>query len=348
MSSSDESDDEYDDAKPSSSSSGRALVDDSDDNDDFDEPKAKKRKLKDKTKKDKPTKKKDKPPKPAGKSAGKTAAAKHEASGGCTLQQLDTNAGAKPAAAKGAAKGAMASVAAAAGGAAAPSGPSAPARSAQRREPRDAGEAVQMILEETQRPHSVADLMPLLMQRYKMSLKKQAMEMTLGTLGDAFRRKEVQTKQYLYWADQGSLKAPSRQEVAELSREIKELETEFTTLKAAADRAEREAAALRSQPTNAELDDAVFHAEVALGEAEKRNTEASAPGATISKAEATKTKRKFNHARDIWAKRRRQCKHVVEAIAEGFEKKPDDLIKTIELETDEAAGVELPDPVACD
>ena len=321
MSSRDESDDEYDDAKPSSSSSGRALVDDSDDDDDFDEPKAKKRKLKDKTKKDKPTKKKDKPPKPAGKSAGKTSAAKHEASGGCTLQQLDTNAGAKPAAAKGAAKGAMASVAAAAGGAAAPSGPSAPARSAQRREPRDAGEAVQMILEETQRPYSVADLMPLLMQRYKMSLKKQAMEMTLGTLGDAFRRKEVQTKQYLYWADQGSLKAPSRQEVAELSREIKELETEFTTLKAAADRAEREAAALRSQPTNAELDDAVFHAEVALGEAEKRNTEASAPGATISKAEATKTKRKFNHARDIWAKRRRQCKHVVEAIAEGFEKK---------------------------
>ena len=205
-----------------------------------------------------------------------------------------------------------------------------------------------MILEEDQRPYSAADLMPLLMERYGFSLKKQAMEMTLNTFGDPIRSKEIQAKGYLYWADQGSLKGPSKQEVAGFCRKIKELERECTSLSDATTRAEREAAALRSEPTNAELEDAIFHAEMALGEAEKRITEASAPGATISKAEATKTRRKFNQAREAWAKRRRQCRNVVEMLAENFDKKCGDLIKTLELETDEDAGVSLPEAVVCD
>ena len=53
-------------------------------------------------------------------------------------------------------------------------------------------------------------------------------------------------------------------------------------------------------------------------------------------------KMRFNHMRTEWVKRKQKCMDVVELLADGMEKKPKDVAKLLDLETDEMENAKLP------
>jgi hypothetical protein len=53
-------------------------------------------------------------------------------------------------------------------------------------------------------------------------------------------------------------------------------------------------------------------------------------------------KMRINAMRGEWKKRKEQCMDFVETLADGLEKKPKDVVKMLELETDEMEGVTMP------
>ena len=62
----------------------------------------------------------------------------------------------------------------------------------------------------------------------------------------------------------------------------------------------------------------------------------------MTPAALAKKKRQKGKYRDEWAKRKRQCRDVLENLADGLEKKIKDVEKMLEIETDELARCELP------
>jgi hypothetical protein len=53
-------------------------------------------------------------------------------------------------------------------------------------------------------------------------------------------------------------------------------------------------------------------------------------------------KKRINEMRGEWKKRKDKCMDFVEQLADGLEKKVKDVVKLLELETDEAEGVKMP------
>lgn len=65
----------------------------------------------------------------------------------------------------------------------------------------------------------------------------------------------------------------------------------------------------------------------------------------VIKAKPTCPKRlkaQINKMRDEWRKRKEKCNDFIEQLADGMEKKDKDVVKMLELETDEAVGVKMP------
>jgi hypothetical protein len=46
--------------------------------------------------------------------------------------------------------------------------------------------------------------------------------------------------------------------------------------------------------------------------------------------------------RDEWKKRKDKCMDFIDQLADGMEKKPKDVVKLLDLETDEMEGVAMP------
>jgi DNA-binding transcriptional regulator GbsR (MarR family) len=55
-----------------------------------------------------------------------------------------------------------------------------------------------------------------------------------------------------------------------------------------------------------------------------------------------RTKMRINAMRGEWRKRKEQCTDFIDMLADGMEKKPKEVIKLLEIETDEIIGVEMP------
>ena len=53
-------------------------------------------------------------------------------------------------------------------------------------------------------------------------------------------------------------------------------------------------------------------------------------------------KKRINDMRLQWKKRKEKCMDFVEQLADGMEKKVKDVVKLLELETDEMVGVTIP------
>jgi predicted transcriptional regulator len=53
-------------------------------------------------------------------------------------------------------------------------------------------------------------------------------------------------------------------------------------------------------------------------------------------------KLRINHMRNEWKTRKEKCNDFVDQLADGMEKKPNNIVKLLELETDESVGVTLP------
>jgi hypothetical protein len=65
----------------------------------------------------------------------------------------------------------------------------------------------------------------------------------------------------------------------------------------------------------------------------------------VIKAKPTCPKRlkaQINKMRDEWRKRKEKCNDFIEQLADGMEKKVKDVVKMLELETDEVVGVKMP------
>ena len=67
-----------------------------------------------------------------------------------------------------------------------------------------------------------------------------------------------------------------------------------------------------------------------------------ASGAVSEVACPRRLKRRINYYRDEWRKRKVQCMDFVEQLADGLEKKPKDVVKLLDLETDEMVKVTMP------
>lgn len=178
-------------------------------------------------------------------------------------------------------------------------------------------------------------------------------------------KKEFPTKRgaakELIWANQDAknkelaeaLKAVPPHELLQAQQEVKKLLQQEQNLAA-------ELAKTLQEPSNQDLDvkiksveDEIKELEQKLGEMKGRieaaKTSADAvPGKKNGKKRSApmtplRMKKKINSLRSEWKKRKEKCMDFVEQLADGMEKKVKDVMRTVlDVETDEAAGVQMP------
>eukprot|EP00980_Cylindrotheca_fusiformis_P002948 scaffold683_cov124-Cylindrotheca_fusiformis.AAC.17 len=181
-------------------------------------------------------------------------------------------------------------------------------------------------------------------------------------------KKEFKSKnrsKELYWANQearskelnNALRVVPPEEVATARRELGELQQQEKT-------ANQQLHDVLQEPSNEELNKQLVAAEQKAKELEdkvqaalKRIQDAKQaspqqqqqrigfgkPKATKAKPTCPKRlKLRINKMRDEWRKRKEKCNDFVDQLADGMEKKVKDVIKMLELETDELAGIKMP------
>lgn len=134
---------------------------------------------------------------------------------------------------------------------------------------------------------------------------------------------------------------------------VQTLQTDVSTLKA-------ELSQTLLQPSNTELTEHVAKAESEIELAKQRTDEIKSriEARMLLKSKSTKKrpygavssvdssprslKRRINHMRDEWKNRKAKCNRFLDLLADGLEKKPKDVIKLLEIDTDEMNDVVLP------
>ena len=178
-------------------------------------------------------------------------------------------------------------------------------------------------------------------------------------------KNKTRTKE-LVWANHES-KAKELYDSLQLAspREIQAAQTEVAELQRQDAKVLQELAMVSQEPSNEELNGQLQNHERLVKELEEqrramwqRIREASAstrakqsapfgkPKPQFSKKKQPtcpkQWKRKINNMRGAWKKRKEKCMDFVEQLADGLEKKVKDVVKLLELETDEAVGAKLP------
>lgn len=170
----------------------------------------------------------------------------------------------------------------------------------------------------------------------------------------------------LYWANQDS----KAKDVVKLFPTLEEQDAarqEIAALRKVEIENERELAILTQELSNEEVDAQLQEMETALGEAKKSlvavhtrirefKEQKKNPQRTVvnrfqkpkSAAQLAKercprrTKMRINAMRSDWKSRKDKCMDFVDQLADGMEKKPKDVIKLLEIETDAMEGVTMP------
>lgn len=62
----------------------------------------------------------------------------------------------------------------------------------------------------------------------------------------------------------------------------------------------------------------------------------------INPEELSKLREEVNRAEKIWKQRRSKCREIIGVMAEGMEKRDDEVIELVGLETEEELGILLP------
>jgi len=151
----------------------------------------------------------------------------------------------------------------------------------------------------------------------------------------------------LYWANQEStakqvtfLQLPSIEEMRRTREEYASLCAKNALLS-------RELTAVQQELSNDDLTNKLTELQEAVREThdeitETKNRIASSCSLTLETQDPVKLKKRINHLRDEWKKRKTKCMDFVDQLADGMEKPVKDIVKLLQLETDEMEGVMMP------
>jgi 26S proteasome regulatory subunit (ATPase 3-interacting protein) len=158
--------------------------------------------------------------------------------------------------------------------------------------------------------------------------------------------KSGRTKE-LYWANQDS----AAKEVLALLpnlQEIRAAQEEYRELKKEDFKFAMEMSVLQQEPDNVKLTADLVEMEktVLALQGKLKETKDRVAQATLKKSASLncprRMKLRINAMRDEWKKRKTKCMDFVDQLADGMEKKPKDVIKLLDLETDEMEKVTMP------
>ena len=156
----------------------------------------------------------------------------------------------------------------------------------------------------------------------------------------------------LYWANQSAKGREAAAYHSAAPDEIDKARAELVALRQKLRSARTELEATLREPTNSVLADRIQKAEAelaALGAeaaAARGRIEANGntgdPGPALGERCPRRTKMRINHMREEWVQRKLKCTDFLAMLADGLEKKVKDVVKMLEIETDEAGGVQIP------
>lgn len=154
----------------------------------------------------------------------------------------------------------------------------------------------------------------------------------------------------LYWANHGAkakevdVSWATPQEMQTASQELRELQTKRDTLHQALhettdelDDRQLDLKLVEAEATLKEWQTNVRDVKTRLQQAKANQQKSVARG-----NDSRRLKLRINHMRAEWKKRKDKCMDFVEMLADGMEKKPKDVMKLLDIESDESAGVALP------
>jgi DNA-binding transcriptional regulator GbsR (MarR family) len=163
----------------------------------------------------------------------------------------------------------------------------------------------------------------------------------------------------LYWAVDGV----QSKEVAVLASiatpaECKTTITQYQTLQSQISSLQKTLAAINSDLSNTEIDSKLHQEEASLNQMQQQveaiRNRLRAPAAQPPKllgrpkgppkipSTPRRLKRRINNMRDEWKSRKQKCMDLCDQLCDAMEKKPKDIVKLLDVETDEMCGVNLP------
>ena len=160
----------------------------------------------------------------------------------------------------------------------------------------------------------------------------------------------------LYWAVDGihckevvATHKASPEEQKAVQQKLQSLRAELIAI-------QKTVAEIRSDLSNAELEERLQTEEVTRNELQQKidairaRLAAPPPQASVGRfhkpppkpSNPNQLKRRINQMRDEWKKRKQKCMDFIDQLSDAMEKSPKEAMKVLDIETDEMLGVELP------
>lgn len=147
----------------------------------------------------------------------------------------------------------------------------------------------------------------------------------------------------LYWPQQAQYGDVSAARVSELTAQVKEAEERLAELQAR----RRSLTASLSDPTASltlpEIKAKLAEVRAALAAGKERLTTLQTTTTLVTPAQRSVALASLERYRKAWASRKAMVAEVVDAMAEGMEKRPRDVLEMLGVDTDESAGVSIKD-----
>jgi len=205
---------------------------------------------------------------------------------------------------------------------------------------KDPKEVVLKYLRDQNRPYSVNDI---LLNLHK-ELGKTAIQKALDSLTQETKVIEkINGKQKAYAVSQQDLPTASEEELKTLDLEINKINEELKTSSEILRNKENLLKKFGSSLSTAQAKNKTEELKVEMKELQKKLDKFSDKGNLITKEEKLSIDRKHETGVKEWKKRKRMCLDVTDAILENYPKSKKHLYEEIGFETDESAGVKMPD-----
>ena len=153
----------------------------------------------------------------------------------------------------------------------------------------------------------------------------------------------------LYWANQESTAKQVQSLELPTREDMRQAQEEFASLKAKESYLEQELNAVQQELSNEDLDKKLAEMEEAVRMANDKVKETKGRVAASNKQSGSKgmqdprkLKKRINAMRDEWKNRKTKCMDFVDQLADGMEKPIKEVVKLLDLETDEMAKVTMP------
>eukprot|EP00096_Caligus_rogercresseyi_P012701 TRINITY_DN5411_c0_g1_i1.p1 TRINITY_DN5411_c0_g1~~TRINITY_DN5411_c0_g1_i1.p1 ORF type:complete len:210 (-),score=77.03 TRINITY_DN5411_c0_g1_i1:403-1032(-) len=190
------------------------------------------------------------------------------------------------------------------------------------------------------RPYSVNDLVLNLHKEFGKTVAQKALD-SLVADGDVIEK--VNGKQKAYVINQANMPTASEAELSKLDSEVAQGQEALKELNGGLRAKESALKNMESSLTTEEALRRVKELEGTVSEMEERLEKLSSNCVLVSKAEKENVMRGHENAVKEWRKRKRIVLNITEAILESYPKSKKTLYQEIEIETDEDAGVQIPD-----